>query len=108
VECPEFRELLVFACPDINDSDLAKRDKIHDMIVDASVDYIEVLKKQLGVSTFQFLKSFTLFTDIYLVVIGQNQFHSGYVVKKGSPAILCYYSTLDTSNETHNIVTTLH
>jgi hypothetical protein len=49
VECPEFRELLLYACPDINDSDLAKRDKIHNMIVDASVEYFEVLKKQLGV-----------------------------------------------------------
>lgn len=49
MECPEFRELLLYACPEINDSDLAKRDKFHDMIVDASVDYMEVLKKQLGV-----------------------------------------------------------
>ena len=56
MECPEFRELLVFACPEINDIDLAKRDKIHDMIVDASVDYLEVLKKQLGVR-FSFLKA---------------------------------------------------
>jgi hypothetical protein len=48
VECPEFRELLLYACPEINDSDLARRDKIHN-IVNASVDYFEVLKKQLGV-----------------------------------------------------------
>lgn len=64
MENPEFRELLVYACPEINDSNLAKRDKIHNMIVNASVDYMEVLKKQLGVC-FSSLKSFTLFTYIY-------------------------------------------
>jgi hypothetical protein len=56
VECPEFRELLLYACPEIQDSELAKRDKIHDMIVDASADYIEVLRKELGVSS-SFLKT---------------------------------------------------
>jgi hypothetical protein len=49
VECPEFRELLLYACSEINESDLAKRGKIHNMIVDAGTDYFEVLKKQLGV-----------------------------------------------------------
>ena len=51
VECPEFRDLLLYACPYINDSELAKRDKIRNLIVDASMDYLEVLKKELGVGS---------------------------------------------------------
>lgn len=62
VECIEFRELLLFACQEISDSDLPKRDKIHNMIVDASVDYFEVLKKQMGVCYLFSLKSCSSFT----------------------------------------------
>jgi hypothetical protein len=49
VECSEFRDLMLYACPEIKESDLAKRDKIHNLIVNASGDYIEILKKELGV-----------------------------------------------------------
>ena len=53
MECPKSCDLLLYACPaEINDLDLAKLDKIHDLIVDASVDYFEVLKKQFGVHFF--------------------------------------------------------
>ena len=51
VECPEFWDLLLYACPYINDSELAKWDKIRNLIVDASMDYLEVLKKELGVGS---------------------------------------------------------
>jgi hypothetical protein len=40
---------MLYACPEIKESDLAKRDKIHNLIVNASGDYIEILKKELGV-----------------------------------------------------------
>ena len=49
MECPEFRDLLLYACLYINDSELAKRDKIRNLIVDASMDYLE--KKELGVGS---------------------------------------------------------
>jgi hypothetical protein len=68
VECPEFRELMVYACPNINDSDLAKRDKIRNAIVNASVDYFEVLKKQLKVC-FGFEKLIVIHR-FYLVFLG--------------------------------------
>jgi hypothetical protein len=49
VECPEFRKLLLYACPEIKDSDLAKRDRIYNMIVSESVEFLEALTKQLKV-----------------------------------------------------------
>ena len=64
VECAEFRELLLYTCPEISDSDLAKQDKIHNTIVDAGVDYIEVLKKQLGVC-YIFLKLLIIHTYLF-------------------------------------------
>jgi hypothetical protein len=41
VECPEFHELLLYACPEIKDSDLAKHDKIYNMIVSESDETTE-------------------------------------------------------------------
>jgi hypothetical protein len=49
MECLEFRKLLLYACPEIKDSDLAKHNKIQHMIVSKSVEYLEALKKQLKV-----------------------------------------------------------
>jgi hypothetical protein len=49
VECLEFCELLLYACPEIKDSDLAKGNKIHNMIVSESVEYLKALTKQLKV-----------------------------------------------------------
>jgi hypothetical protein len=41
--------LALYAFPEIKDSDLAKRNKIHNMIVSESVEYLEALTKQLKV-----------------------------------------------------------
>lgn len=99
MECPEFRELLLYACPEIDDSELAKHDKIHSMIVDASVEYMAVLKKQLAVCFSSLKAALSIFTEIYLVFHGKNKLYGGYVVKEGSPAVLRYHRSLDTSNE---------
>jgi hypothetical protein len=63
VECPEFRDLLLFACHDIEDSDLVKRDAMRDLIMDMNDDYFKLLKKELAVSCFVLLSRHSLIID---------------------------------------------
>lgn len=66
MECPKSCDLLLYACPaEINDLDLAKLDKILDLIVDASVDYFEVLKKTIG-STFYYYSKASHYSQLFI------------------------------------------
>ena len=53
VECPEFRQLLLFLREDLREEDIARRDKIRDAIMRAWYAYYKVLKDELQVSSVQ-------------------------------------------------------
>ena len=46
--------MLLFACSDIEDSDLVKRDTMRTLIMDTNVDYFKLLRQQLAVRFFFF------------------------------------------------------
>jgi hypothetical protein len=52
IECPEFRDLLLLLREELKDTDIPHRRKIHDVIINASVEYFEYLKKDLKVRPF--------------------------------------------------------
>jgi len=50
VECQEFHQLLLFLREDLQDEDIARRDRYHDAIMRAWYAYYKVLKDELQVS----------------------------------------------------------
>jgi hypothetical protein len=52
VECPEFRELLLFLQETLQDKDIPHRTKIREAILEAWADAFQALKQELAVSSF--------------------------------------------------------
>lgn len=50
VECPEFRQLVLFLREDLREEDIPRRDKIRSAIMKAWYAYYKVLKDELQVS----------------------------------------------------------
>ena len=50
MECQEFRQLLLFLREDLQDEDIARRDRYRDAIMRAWYAYYKVLKDELQVS----------------------------------------------------------
>lgn len=49
IECPEFRDMLLYACHEIEDTDIVKRDSIRSLIINSNARYFKQLKKDLSV-----------------------------------------------------------
>ena len=54
IECPEFRELLRLLCEDLHDTDIPRRTKLRELIIETWKDYFKVLKDDFVVSQFLF------------------------------------------------------
>ena len=51
IECPEFRQLLVYMREDLQDEDIPKRTKLRTAIMEAWYTYFPILKQELEVKT---------------------------------------------------------
>ena len=59
VECPEFRQLLRLLCQELRDTDIPRRTKLRELIIEAWRDYFQALKEDLEVSGYLDLSYWT-------------------------------------------------
>ena len=59
VECPEFRQLLRLLRQELRDTDISRRTKLHELIIEAWRDYFQALKEDLEVSGYFYLSYWT-------------------------------------------------
>ena len=50
MECPEFRELIRFLHQELRETDIPRRTKLQELIIETWRDYFQVLKDDLAVS----------------------------------------------------------
>ena len=55
IECPEFRNLLLFLREDLVDADIYGRDKLQNSIIEVWYRYFLILKDELEVLSFIFI-----------------------------------------------------
>ena len=51
IECPEFRRLILLLRQDLHETDIPRRTKLHELILEAWKTYFKSIRQDLAVST---------------------------------------------------------
>lgn len=93
IECPEFRNLLLFLREDLSDDDICGRDKLNKSIMEAWHSYYLILKDELEVRFFHLMSINNIINNM-TVRLGANLLHRRCMERFQPPAIFRGHSPL--------------